>query len=905
MNRRSFIVSSSAAVAGVAAGSLLPAYAASAAAGSARNVSLIADRADALVGSAPVQWAIDQVRGTLTARGFVVRILPRLGEAAATDFCVLVGGANSSFARDLGVTVPADAEALAVVPGKLAGREVLLASGRDVRGLVYALTEIADAVAHADDPAAALRPARAVVEKPANSVRSAMRLFASDVEDKAWYNDRDFWRRYLSMLVSQRFNRVNLALGLGYDQPTALTDTYFYFTYPFLLKVPGYEVRATNLSDAERDRNFEMLRFISDEAAARGLDFQLGLWTHAYEWVNSPKANHVITGLTPQTHGAYCRDALALILRECPSIGGVTMRIHGESGVPENSHDLWGTIFSGATRSGRQIGLDLHAKGMEQATLDAAFATGLPITISPKFWAEHMGLPYHQAAIRPTELPQRERGRGLFAVSEGARSFLRYGVGDLMREDRRYAIVHRIWPGTQRLLLWGDPVFGAAYSRAFSFCGSAGVDLMEPLSFKGRRGSGLPGGRDGYADPALRAPGDDYEKFRYSYRIWGRLLYNPDTAPEVWQRQLRRDYGAAAPAAEASLASASRILPLLTTAHLPSAANNFFWPEIPVNMSIVSDAQPQPYTDTPAPKRFGFVSPLDPQLFARVDDFATEVLAGKMAASYSPIEVATWLESYAQKAAGHLALLPAKNTAAATPAMRRLVIDLEIQIGLGRFWAQKLRAGVLYALHEKTADRAALDAALAQYRAARATWAHLVDLTRNVYVPDVSYGSGWFQRGHWSDRLAAIDADLKAMEQSATSAAEKSTPSSPQNISALVREVLAAAPRRSTLPVSHLPPAKFQRGEALAIEISLAKVTRRPTEARLHFRHLNQAEPWRAATMEVSGTVAKAAIPADYTDTPYPLEYYFEIASAGERPALWPGLGVDLTTPPYLVVRSV
>jgi hypothetical protein len=900
MNRRTFIVSSSAAVAGVAAGRLLPAYAASASAGG--NLWIAADPADALVGAAPVQWAIDQLRRTLTARGFVVRTAPRLGDAGATDFCILAGGANSSFARDLGVAVPAEAESLAVAPGRLAGRDVLLASGRDVRGLVYALTEIDDAVAHADNPAAALRPARAVVEKPANSVRSAMRMFVSDVEDKGWYHDRDFWRRYLSMLVAQRFNRVNLALGLGYDQPTALIDTYFYFAYPFLLKVPGYDVRATNLSDAERDRNFEMLRFISDEAKARGLDFQLGLWTHAYEWVNSPKANHVITGLTPQTHGAYCRDALALILRECPAIGGVTMRIHGESGVPENSSDLWGTIFSGATRSGRPIGLDLHAKGMEQGTLNAAFATGLPITISPKYWAEHMGLPYHQAAIRPTELPQRERGRGLFAVSEGARSFLRYGVGDLMREDRRYSIVHRIWPGTQRLLLWGDPVFGAAYARAYSFCGSAGAELMEPLSFKGRKGSGLPGGRDGYADLSLRASGDDFEKFRYTYRLWGRQCYNPDTAPEVWQRQLRKDYGGASPAAEASLASASRILPLLTTAHLPSAANNFFWAEMPVSMPIVSGDHPEPYTDTPVPKRFGFVSPLDPQLFARVDDFAAAMVAGKVPGSYSPIEVATWLESFAQTASEQVALLPAKNR---TPAVRRLAIDLEIQIGLGRFWARKLRAGVLYALYEKTADRAALDDAVAQYRAARATWAHLVEITKNVYVPDVSYGIAWYQRGNWSDRLAAIDADLKAMEQSAVSAPSQANANSPQKAAALVQQALAAAPRRATPPVAHTPPAKFKRGEPFALEISLAKVSPRPTEARLYFRQLNQAEPWRTAAMEVNGVVAKAAIPADYTDTPYALEYYFEVATAGDRPALWPGLGADLTTPPYLVVRSV
>ena len=47
--------------------------------------------------------------------------------------------------------------------------------------------------------------------------------------------------------------------------------------------------------------------------------------------------------------------------------------------------------------------------------------------------------------------------RGLMTLSAGSRSFPRYGYGDLLREDRRCDILHRIWPGTQRLLLWGDP----------------------------------------------------------------------------------------------------------------------------------------------------------------------------------------------------------------------------------------------------------------------------------------------------------------------------------------------------------------------------------------------------------------------------------------------------------------
>ena len=77
-----------------------------------------------------------------------------------------------------------------------------------------------------------------------------------------------------------------------------------------------------------------------------------------------------------------------------------------------------------------------------QRTLQDALDTGMPVTVSPKFWAEHMGLPYHQAAIRELERPVREdpsarsEWHRYMAVSEGSRPFTRYGYGDFLREDR-------------------------------------------------------------------------------------------------------------------------------------------------------------------------------------------------------------------------------------------------------------------------------------------------------------------------------------------------------------------------------------------------------------------------------------------------------------------------------------
>jgi len=877
INRRRFLKGTGAAIAGAPIGRSQS--------GSRPGVAIVVDPADPVARAAPVQWAARELQQALADAGVAVSRHERVAQAGAGEFCVVASGPRA------GVAMPEAPECLALAPGKEAGRQVVFACGSDARGAVYALLELADRVRFAPEPMAALQLAKPVVERPANAIRSIERLFSSDVEDKPWFNDREMWPHYLTMLAAQRFNRFHLSLGIGYDFLRAVTDAYFLFAYPFLLSVPGYNVRAANLPDAERDRNLANMKFISEAAAERGLHFQLGIWMHGYQWIDSPHPNYTIEGLTAANHGPYCRDALAMLLKACPAIQGVTFRIHGESGVAEGSYDFWKTVFDGVKLAGRKIEIDMHAKGIDQGMIDVALDTGMPVKVSPKYWAEHMGMPYHQAAIREQEVPKDRKDNGFFALSSGSRSFLRYGYGDLLREDRRYGVLHRIWPGTERLLLWGDPVTAAAYSRAFSFCGSDGVEIMEPLSFKGRRGSGIAGGRCGYADTSLK-PQWDWQKYLYTYRVWGRHLYNPDTDPAACQRYLRAQFKAGAAAAEAALANASRILPIITTAHLPSAANNTFWPEMYTNQPMVDAKKNNPYGDTPSPKTFQNSSPLDPQLFSRMSDFADELLKGERSGKYSPIEVAQWLEDLSAAAMNNLA----QTAGLRGPEYSRLAIDVDVQIGLGRFFAAKFRSGVLYAIHERTGDRAALEQALKTYRDARAIWARITARTKGVYVADITVGELPWLRGHWSDRLAAIDDDIAQMEQRLESA---------RSVNETAVQAVADAlghPVRDLSRFRHRAPARFHPKEPLPVEITAEGL--KLVSARLYYRHVNQGERWRSADMEARGGGFHAAIPAEYTNAPFPLQYYFELKAAPPEAWLYPGFAPDRANQPYLVVRQ-
>ncbi len=541
----------------------------------------------------------------------------------------------------------------------------------------------------------------------------------------------------------------------------------------------------------------------------------------------------------------------------------------------------------------------------------------MPVTISPKYWAEHMGPPYHQAAIRPLEQAGRPGNweGNYMTLSTGSRRFTRYGYADLMREDRPYGIVFRIWPGTQRLLLWGDPGITAGYGRLASFCGADGLELFEPLSFKGRRGSGLSGPRSGYADETLRHREGDWAKYKRTYRLFGRLLHNPDATPDEWRAANLEELGAdgdAGLAAEEALACASRLLPLLTAAHLPSAANNTFWAELYTSQPIVEESAPHPYGDTPSPKLFAFVSPLDPQLFSNAEQFAEEIMSGQLSGKYSPLDVARWLETNASRARTVLPNASGIPAARNPAALRRLSVDVQIACGVGQFYAGKLRAAVAYAIHKRRPDAALLAEGVRAYESAIEAWRAAADAAE-VYVDDLTYGPEPKLRGHWRDRLPAMEADLASLRALAAHDAPEpdaaaAGPAAPGQAFAAAAapaaavaqaaslDTLATPPARTT--VTHLRPGTFMPGQSVPLDVTVDAPT-----VRLYYRHVNQAEPWQSLDMTSSGDRHRAEIPSMYTDTLYPLQYYFEIHPREGRPWLYPGLDEDLSNQPYFVVR--
>jgi hypothetical protein len=289
----------------LAASASAPVLAGLPASAAAQRILAVMEAGNPSVHSPPVVHALEKLRQALTEHNAVLDVVTGDAAAAGATFAVVLAAPGAALASSFPSSGAASTtgmvpEQLLIVPGNWSGMTALLVSAGDIRGFVYGVLELAEQVRFGG--VAALQLKQEISDKPANRVRSVARAFCSEIEDKPWFYSREFWQGYLDMLVSCRFNRFNFSLGIAYDFPRGVTDDYFHFPYPYLVSIPGHDVRAVPLAEGEREKNLEMLQFIARETVARGLDFQLGLWTHAYQWTDSPDSTHHLTRHTPESH---------------------------------------------------------------------------------------------------------------------------------------------------------------------------------------------------------------------------------------------------------------------------------------------------------------------------------------------------------------------------------------------------------------------------------------------------------------------------------------------------------------------------------------------------------------------------------------------------------------------------
>ena len=179
--------------------------------------------------AAPSRWALAELRNVLESHGWIAEECDGLESGPA----ILVGLVESPAIQDVLARVRID---LLSTPESLIihklNQNQLVAAGRDVRGLVYALTELARAIelSHANtDPFAEVIES---VESPEMTWRS-MQLFLCNADlEREWYYRESFWEGYLGQLAHCRYNNFSLTFG---HQTSYLAPP-----YPFHVALPEF-----------------------------------------------------------------------------------------------------------------------------------------------------------------------------------------------------------------------------------------------------------------------------------------------------------------------------------------------------------------------------------------------------------------------------------------------------------------------------------------------------------------------------------------------------------------------------------------------------------------------------------------------------------------------------------------
>ena len=128
-----------------------------------------------------------------------------------------------------------------------------------------------------------------------------------------------------------------------------------------------------------------------------------------------------------------------------------------------------------------------------------------------------------------------------------------------------------------------------------------------------------------------------------------------------------------------------------------------------------------------------------------------------------------------------------------------------------------------------------LQESLKKYREARTAWAEIVGISKPIYKPDITVGENPQLRGHWADRLPAIDADIALV------AKQLDSPRKSEGSHTAAIQAALGRPKRNSVACSHRPATTFRSGQPLDLELSVAKSTT-PISARVYYRHVTHAE---------------------------------------------------------------
>ncbi|HDY88555.1 MAG TPA: hypothetical protein ENH82_10660 [bacterium] len=300
------------------------------------KISLISDRVAGLA----AKHGINKIKLALKKKGVSLEEVFDIQEARG-NILIVAGiargsGSAAELVKSFKLSAPEESESLMIHRMKYEGKETLLITGADDRGLMFALLDVADRIGWSANPDNPLSEVQNTIEKPYVTDRALSKYTMHRSTFESYFFDEDYWARYLDMLAENRFNRF--VLIFGYENAG-----YFAPPYPYFFNVDEFpDIRVVGITREKQQRNLKMLNRLIEMTHERGLDFTIGIWDHIYKGgVQGPDAfaenptPGLVWGLTEENLIPFTKIALAKFFQLVPDLDAIQFRMHGESGLRE------------------------------------------------------------------------------------------------------------------------------------------------------------------------------------------------------------------------------------------------------------------------------------------------------------------------------------------------------------------------------------------------------------------------------------------------------------------------------------------------------------------------------------------------------------------------------------------
>ena len=849
------------------------------------DISIITDKNP----GAPSLHGVASVMTALKSRGFRVEQLNSLADAKGQ--IILVTGrsqGNDEAAKILKAEnhkIPETAEALTVWKSTLQNKQALVACGFDDTGVMYALLDIADRIGWSTDKKDPFSEVLPVTEKPDVRERAVSMYTMNRRYWESRFYDEKFWNRYLDMLANDRFN--SLVVIFGYENGGFMAPC-----YPYFFDVEGFpDVKMVGLTSEEQKHNLETFNKLIKMAHDRGIRITAGIKDHIYRGgvqgggipgTQSAPAKPVpglVWGLDAGNLIDYTKPALAKFIKLVPGLDGMLFFINDETGLKREELLGFATDFFKMIKEKRpDLKLYLHSKGLTDPMIQSAVNVGIDFNISPKYWMEQMGMPFHPTHINRENQMDR-----------------RHQYSNLLVYPKQYNIQWRMWNGgTTRILLWGDPEYARRFAQSSHLYDGNGFDVNEPLATKMEA---QPHDEKPFdlLKPEYRYYDYEFERYWHFYQVFGRMGYNPETQSDIWNKEFEKRFGKkAGPLIETALHKASWILPRIVASTYPYGCfpTTRGWPE----KQRLGDLQD-----------YAKAEGSDIQQFASFKEEARVIVEGYETAKILPSVTKVWLEETSKEI---LKIAGEAENAAEDPSNKELkstLTDLRILSGLAEYHAKRIPAAVSYNIFLLTQNPTALDDAIAFEKDAIEAWKGIIDAAGNVYADNLKMGvaeaehNGMMHRlsGHWRDELALLVKDLSGLE------GKRKDFKTGDNVKPVppaykARFVSAENP---TFDFIHTPvlSAPFAKPLKIKVKVQTASGIK---WVHIRYRDVNQEEDYK--TLEMTSTGEKdtfeAVVPSEAVNSKWDFMYFIEAMDNKGHGKIYPDL---IKETPYYIVNLI